>query len=183
VTGQLVITADLPDRPTLHVAHRRPGQRSHPPIAKDTVLLAASTRWRTRISSSRGRDLGPPTVACDPEPDGLLPRRRYTVAVTDRTEFPVPRPPARGRAGAPHLVVARGGPAVAAGLQAGARQPVALESGEATPSSGDPHAEQSEHAPPPGSGLSGNPATSPVNNQPLRHGVAAQTPNREIRGR
>lgn len=59
----------------------------------------------------------------------------------------------------------------------------ALESGEATPSSGDPHAEQPEHAPPPDSGLPGSPATSPVNNQPLRHGVAAQTPNREIRGR
>lgn len=59
----------------------------------------------------------------------------------------------------------------------------ALDSGEATPSSGDPHAEQPEHAPPPDMGSAANPATSRVNNQPLRHGVAAQTPNREIRGR
>jgi hypothetical protein len=58
-----------------------------------------------------------------------------------------------------------------------------LESGQAMPSPGDPAAEQPEHAPPPKSGSAGNPAVSPANNQPLRHGVAAQTPNREIRAR
>ena len=63
----------------------------------------------------------------------------------------------------------------------------ALESGQATPSSGDPQAEQPEQAPPPAGGSAGgleaNPAVSPTNNQPLRHGVAEQTPNRDIRAR
>jgi hypothetical protein len=59
----------------------------------------------------------------------------------------------------------------------------ALESGDATPSPGDPQAAQPEHAPPPAAGSAGNPAVSPENNQPLRHGVAAQTPNRNIRAR
>ncbi|MDQ3762159.1 MAG: hypothetical protein M3460_10845 [Actinomycetota bacterium] len=59
----------------------------------------------------------------------------------------------------------------------------ALESGEATPSPGDPRAEQPEHAPPPDGRSPGNPAVSPANNQPLRHGVAEQTPNRDIRAR
>jgi hypothetical protein len=59
----------------------------------------------------------------------------------------------------------------------------AVESGQATPSPGDPQAEQPEHAPPPQGTSAGNPAASPANNQPLRHGVAAQTPNRDIRAR
>jgi hypothetical protein len=59
----------------------------------------------------------------------------------------------------------------------------ALESDQARPSSGDPQAEQPEHAPPPAGGLEGNAAVSPANNQPLRHGVAEQTPNRDIRAR
>lgn len=59
----------------------------------------------------------------------------------------------------------------------------ALESGEAAPSPGDPRAEQPEHAPAPESGPPGNPAAAPANNQPLRHGVAGQTPNRDIRAR
>jgi hypothetical protein len=59
----------------------------------------------------------------------------------------------------------------------------ALQSGQAMPSPGDPGARQPEHAPPPDGGSPGNPAMSPVNNQPLRHGVAAQIPNRNIRAR
>ena len=59
----------------------------------------------------------------------------------------------------------------------------ALESGQAMPSPGDPRAEQPEHAPAPDGTSPGNPATSPANNQPLRHGVAAQTPNRDVRAR
>ena len=59
----------------------------------------------------------------------------------------------------------------------------ALGSGEAEPSGGDPSAPQPEHAPAAGSGPPGNPATSPDNNQPLRHGVAGQTPNRNVRAR
>ena len=58
-----------------------------------------------------------------------------------------------------------------------------LRSGEAEPSGGDPAARQPEHAPPADSGSPGNPATSPDNNQPLRHGVAGQTPNRDVRAR
>jgi hypothetical protein len=58
-----------------------------------------------------------------------------------------------------------------------------LESGQSVPSPGNPEAEQPEHAPPPAGGSAGNPAVSPANNQPLRHGVAAQTPNRDIRAR
>jgi hypothetical protein len=53
----------------------------------------------------------------------------------------------------------------------------AVRSGEA------PSAPQPEHAPPPDSGSPDNPAVSPDNNQPLRHGVAGQTPNRNIRAR
>ena len=59
----------------------------------------------------------------------------------------------------------------------------ALESGEAEPSGGDPSAPQPEHAPPADGGSPSNPTTSPDNNQPLRHGVAGQTPNRNVRAR
>lgn len=58
-----------------------------------------------------------------------------------------------------------------------------LRSGDATPSPGAPQAAQPEHAPPPVAGSAANPAASPANNQPLRHGVSAQTPNRDIRAR
>jgi hypothetical protein len=58
-----------------------------------------------------------------------------------------------------------------------------IETGQATPSPGDPFAEQPEHSPPPDGRSSVNPAVSPANNQPLRHGRAAQTPNRTIRAR
>jgi hypothetical protein len=53
----------------------------------------------------------------------------------------------------------------------------------AEPSPGDPAGRQPEHAPAPAAQSPGNPAASPVNNQPLRHGVAEQTPNRELRAR
>jgi hypothetical protein len=56
-----------------------------------------------------------------------------------------------------------------------------LESG-AHPSGGDPAAAQPEHAPSPRGGPSATEAAAQVNNQPLRHGVAGQTPNREIQG-
>jgi hypothetical protein len=59
----------------------------------------------------------------------------------------------------------------------------ALEAGEATPSDGDPQEVQVEHPPPPAGESPGNPAQTQVNNQPLRHGVYQQTPNRDIRGR
>jgi hypothetical protein len=58
-----------------------------------------------------------------------------------------------------------------------------VRSGAAEPSSGDPAAAQPESAPAPDAGSPGNPAASPINNQPLRHGVAGQTPNRDIRAR
>ena len=53
----------------------------------------------------------------------------------------------------------------------------------AQPSGGDPAAAQPEHAPQPaGEGpVQGGSETD--NNQPLRHGVAGQTPNRQIRAR
>jgi hypothetical protein len=59
----------------------------------------------------------------------------------------------------------------------------AVESDEATPSGGDPAGAQPEQAPPPAGGSAGNAAKAQVNNQPLREGQAAQTPNRDIRGR
>jgi hypothetical protein len=57
-----------------------------------------------------------------------------------------------------------------------------LEAG-AQPSGGDPAAAQPEHAPQPaGEGpVTGGSETD--NNQPLRHGVAGQTPNRPVRAR
>jgi hypothetical protein len=58
----------------------------------------------------------------------------------------------------------------------------ALRSG-AEPSGGDPAAAPAGYAPPPDGGGPGNPAATPDNNQPLRHGVAGQTPNRDIRAR
>lgn len=57
----------------------------------------------------------------------------------------------------------------------------ALRTGEAQPSPGDPRAAQPEHAPPPDTGSPGRPEHQARTNQPLRHGVAEQTPNREIR--
>jgi hypothetical protein len=64
-----------------------------------------------------------------------------------------------------------------------ARRLDALRSGEAEPSTGDPAAAQPEHAPP-ARGASPVPTTSTTdNNQPLRHGVAGQTPTRDIRAR
>jgi hypothetical protein len=55
--------------------------------------------------------------------------------------------------------------------------------GGAEPSGGDPAAVQPEHAPAAAGGGPGNAATTPDNNQPLRHGVAGQTPNRAVRAR
>jgi hypothetical protein len=57
-----------------------------------------------------------------------------------------------------------------------------LRSG-ASPSSGDPGGRQPEHAPPPSADSPAQADHTPVNNQPLRHGVAGQTPHRPIRGR
>ena len=58
----------------------------------------------------------------------------------------------------------------------------ALRSGTAEPSGGDPAAPQPEHAPPPdGAAAMGSPGDQVDTNQPLRHGVAGQTPKREIR--
>lgn len=59
----------------------------------------------------------------------------------------------------------------------------ALQAGEATQSAGDPAATQPEHPPPPAGGSPGSESGSPSTNQPLRHGRADQTPNREIRAR
>jgi hypothetical protein len=53
----------------------------------------------------------------------------------------------------------------------------------AEPSGGDPMAVQPEHAPPAADPGPGNPGVAPDNNQPLRHGVAGQTPNRQVRAR
>jgi hypothetical protein len=50
-------------------------------------------------------------------------------------------------------------------------------------SGGDPAAARPEQAPPPEGGSAVSGAGTQVNNQPLRHGVAGQTPNRDIRGR
>lgn len=58
-----------------------------------------------------------------------------------------------------------------------------LRSGAAEPSGGDPAARQPEQAPAPDAGPPGSAATPPDNNQPLRHGVADQTPHRDIRAR
>jgi hypothetical protein len=52
----------------------------------------------------------------------------------------------------------------------------------AQPSGGDPAAPQPEHAPPPAAEGSAQ-GSETDNNQPLRHGVAGQTPNRSIRAR
>jgi hypothetical protein len=53
----------------------------------------------------------------------------------------------------------------------------------AEPSGGDPAAAQPEHAPPAASPGPGEADATPDNNQPLRHGVAGQTPNRPLRAR
>jgi hypothetical protein len=55
--------------------------------------------------------------------------------------------------------------------------------GGAQPSGGDPAASQPEQAPASAGEGPGNPSTGPDNNQPLRHGVAGQTPNRDVRAR
>jgi hypothetical protein len=53
----------------------------------------------------------------------------------------------------------------------------------AAPSGGDPAGPQPEHAPPAAGAGPGDPDATPDNNQPLRHGVAGQTPNRDLRAR
>ncbi|WP_219419876.1 hypothetical protein [Pseudonocardia nigra] len=58
----------------------------------------------------------------------------------------------------------------------------AVEAG-APLSEGDPAAAQPEQAPPPQGGSPVSEAGAQMNNQPLRQGVAEQTPNRDIRGR
>lgn len=50
-------------------------------------------------------------------------------------------------------------------------------------SSGDPGAARPEQAPPPDGGSAAIAGGETANNQPLRHGVAGQTPNRDIRAR
>jgi len=67
-------------------------------------------------------------------------------------------------------------------VQAMQHRLTALRAG-AEPSGGDPAGPQPEHAPPADAAGPGNPATTPDNNQPLRHGVAGQTPNRDVRAR
>ena len=59
----------------------------------------------------------------------------------------------------------------------------ALRSGDAEPSGGDPAAAQPEQAPAPAGDTPGQNADQTDNNQPLRHGVAGQTPNRDVRTR
>lgn len=58
----------------------------------------------------------------------------------------------------------------------------ALARGEVEPSDGDPAAAQPEVPPVPAAGA-GDPVDTAGTNQPLRHGVAGQTPNRETRAR
>jgi hypothetical protein len=53
----------------------------------------------------------------------------------------------------------------------------------AEPSGGDPAGPQPEHAPPAAGAGPGDPDATPDNNQPLRHGVAGQTPSRDLRAR
>jgi hypothetical protein len=59
----------------------------------------------------------------------------------------------------------------------------ALRNGSATPSAGDPRAAQPEQAPAPAGGRADTAGNEPDTNQPLRFGVAGQTPNRDIRAR
>lgn len=63
------------------------------------------------------------------------------------------------------------------------RRIAALRSGTATPSPGAADAPQPERAPAPDAGSTGSPGSTPDTNQPLRHGRADQTPNRQIRAR
>ncbi|MEU7819053.1 hypothetical protein [Pseudonocardia sp. NPDC049154] len=58
----------------------------------------------------------------------------------------------------------------------------ALARGEAEPSGGDPAARQPEVPPVPDTGAA-DPVDTADTNQPLRHGVAGQTPNRNPRTR
>jgi hypothetical protein len=55
--------------------------------------------------------------------------------------------------------------------------------GGAALSGGDPAAARPEQAPAAAGGSRVTEAGAQANNQPLRHGVAGQTPNRDIRGR
>ena len=120
---------------------------------------------------------------------------RYTASVTDRAQLPIPDYDHLPEASLAHRV--RSLPADDLGLlldyerEHGNRLRVVqlleqrmrdVASGDATPSDGDPRGEQPEHAPPPDGASPAEPAVPQVNNQPLRHGMAQQTPNREVRG-
>lgn len=63
------------------------------------------------------------------------------------------------------------------------RRRLADVEGGAELSAGDPDAARPEQAPPAHGGSAVDATTATRNNQPLRHGVAGQTPNRQIRGR
>jgi hypothetical protein len=54
---------------------------------------------------------------------------------------------------------------------------------ETGPSGGDPGVAQPRHAAPPAGGSAVWAGGETDNNQPLRHGVAEQTPNRPVRAR
>jgi hypothetical protein len=116
--------------------------------------------------------------------------------VTDRTALPIPDYDHLPEGSLAHRIHSLPAPALhrlldheqehgnrAAVVQLLTRRLDALEAGHAAPSPGDPQAAQPEHPPPPAGGSAANPSALPANNQPLRHGVAAQTPNRDIRAR
>lgn len=121
---------------------------------------------------------------------------RYIRCVTDRNELPIPDYDHLPEGALAHRI--RSLPAEELGVlldyerEHGNRLPVvqlleqrldAVASGEATPSRGDPRGMQPEHAPPPEGRPPVEPAAPQVNNQPLRHGMAEQTPNRDLRGK
>jgi hypothetical protein len=58
-----------------------------------------------------------------------------------------------------------------------------IRAGEAAPSGGDPAAAQPERPPAPAGESPVEEGGETDNNQPLRHGVAGQTPNRKVRAR
>ncbi|MGQ0482500.1 MAG: hypothetical protein ACT4O0_15935 [Pseudonocardia sp.] len=63
------------------------------------------------------------------------------------------------------------------------RRCTALRDGVASPSAGDPAGAQPEHPPAPAAVPADRSGNEPETNQPLRHGQAGQTPNRDIRAR
>jgi hypothetical protein len=149
---------------------------------------------RPRRAGSDGRGRAPPRPG-RPRPVHGTRDPRYPPPMSNQTELPIPDYDQLPEGSLVHRIRTldeqglhalleheRGHANRPSVLQALTHRRDALAKGEAEPSGGDPAAAQPEVTPTPEVGA-GDPVDQTDNNQPLRHGVAGQTPNRNPRTR